>query len=59
MLREKVISEGAKQIGCTAQELELMGAVDDAKVKKIVQSIEHQICLGIYAAAKAANRMVV
>ncbi len=59
MLREKVISEAGKTYGCSAHELELMGVVDEAKIAKIVQRIEHEVVLGIYAAAKSANAMVV
>lgn len=58
-LRDKVIEEAGKKVGATAQELELMGVVDDSKVSRIVRDIEHQVCLGIYKAASDAGGMVV
>jgi len=59
ILREKILDIGAKPYGITAQELELMGAVDEPKVKALMVEIEHEVVLAIYAAAQAAGRMVV
>ena len=58
MLREKVMSEAAIQVGCTEQELTLMGVIDNKKVDSIVRDIEHKVCVAIYAAASKAGKMV-
>lgn len=58
-LREKVVSVAAEKVGCTAEELELMGVIDEKAVGKIVAEIEHAVAVEIYGAAAAAGRMVV
>ena len=57
MLREKVISEAAKQRGCRVEEI--TPYVDKAAVDKIVRPIMHAISSDIYAAAKRAGKMIV
>ena len=57
MLREKVISEAAKQAQCTVEELRSF--VDSEKVEEIVRPIMKEICSAIYAAASHAGKMIV
>lgn len=57
MLRDKIIAEAAKQAQCTAEDL--APYLDEDKVKRTLQDIEHQVVLGIYAAAHAAGKMIV
>lgn len=56
-LREKIISEGAKQRGLSADDVAPF--VDEAAISKTMNAIEHQVVLAIYRAAKDAGKMVV
>ncbi len=57
LLREKIVAEAAKQSECTPAELAPF--VSKPLVDEIVRPIMHEICLAIYAEAKAAGMMVV
>lgn len=54
-LREKIISEAAKQVQCTADELRPI--VDEKLVAEITRPIMHEITLEIYRAASAAGML--
>lgn len=55
-LRDKIVAEGAKRIGCTVAEVQPF--LDEDLIAKTVSEIEHEVVLGIYAAASKAGRMV-
>lgn len=57
MLREKIISEAAKQACCSPEELKPI--VDQSIVDGMVREIMHEITLGIYQAAKDHNALLV
>jgi hypothetical protein len=56
-IREKIISEAARQLGITAEELKPF--VDDQLLTQTVNPILHEISVGIYAAAKRAGKLLV
>src|SRR5882672_837040 len=57
LVREKVIAENARQLNLTVEELKPY--VDEKLLAKTVNPIIHAICLGIYAAAAKAGKLLV
>ena len=57
LLREKIISESARQVGISADELSPV--VDQDKVKQMVSEISRAICIDIYAVAGERGKMLV
>ena len=57
LVREKVIAETARQLNLTAEELKPY--VDEKLLAETVNPIIHEICLGIYAAAAKAGKLLV
>lgn len=55
-LRDKVVAEAAKRIGCTVEEVQPY--LDEPAISETMREIEHGVVLGIYAAASKAGRMV-
>lgn len=57
LVREKVIAENARLLNLTVEEL--TPYVDEKLLKETVRPITHEICVGIYTAAKRAGKMCV
>lgn len=57
LVREKIISESARQVGVSAGQL--TPHVDQDKVKKMVSEISHAVCTDIYAVASERGKMLV
>lgn len=57
LVREKVIAENARQLDLTVEELKPY--VDEKLLTESVDSILHEISLGIYTAAKRAGKLLV
>jgi hypothetical protein len=57
LVREKVIAETARQLNLTVEELKPY--IDEKHLMETVQPIIHEICLGIYAAAAKAGKLLV
>lgn len=57
LLREKMIALAAAQRRMTAEEF--APYVDEAIIKDMIQKISHEVCIGIYRAAKEAGKMLV
>jgi hypothetical protein len=57
MVREKIISESAKQVGVSADQL--APHVDQAKINRMVSEISHAVCTDIYAVASQRGKMLV
>jgi hypothetical protein len=56
-IRAKVISEAAKQVCCTPEEI--APVLDEKRVKETTREIMREVCSAIYTAASNAGRMVV
>jgi len=57
LVREKVIAENAKRLNLAVEELKPY--VDEKLLAETVNPIIHEICLGIYAAAAKAGKLLV
>lgn len=57
LIREKIIAENAKRLNLTVEERRPY--VDEKLLTETVNSILHEIALGIYTAAKRAGKLLV
>ena len=57
MLREKILAESAKQIGCSVREMKLI--YDERKMQDTVRPIVREVSTAIFRAASHAGKMVV
>ncbi len=56
-LRDKILSEAAKQVQCTPEEIAPI--VDKTIVQDMVNKITRQVSIAIYAEAKRQGKMIV
>ena len=57
LIREKIIAENARRLNLTVEELKPY--MDEKLLAETINPIIHEICLGIYEAAKRAGKLIV